>query len=117
MVHAYWHIGGQIESHLAAESRSGAYGKNLLDQLSARLRQDFGTGFDPTKLINMRRFFQTFEIPDAPRQESQASTLSTRSLMAAHKQSTKPAKQSVPLRFERTLALHQWVLASFVVLI
>ena len=34
-----------------------------------RLSQNFGKGFDPSNLWNMRKFYLTFPIPDAVRRE------------------------------------------------
>lgn len=64
-----WHIGELIDAHLAAETRSEAYGTDLLGHLSTQLAEEFGTGFDPTNLRNMQRFFQAFDIRDAARLE------------------------------------------------
>ena len=62
MVQAYWHIGRLIvEREQQGQERAG-YGKQQLSQLSRRLQNDFGKGFDITNLRNMRRFFLTFPI-------------------------------------------------------
>lgn len=69
MVQTYWQIGCLIvEGEQQGESRA-AYGKQQLANLSERLRQRFGKGFDVTNLRNMRRFYQLFPIRDAVRLE------------------------------------------------
>lgn len=40
------------------------YGKNLLQNLSQRLTEMFGIGFDVTNLRKMRQFYQAFPIRD-----------------------------------------------------
>lgn len=60
MVQAYWQIGRLIveqeqKGHVRAE-----YGRAQLKQLSEKLTQDYGKGFDVTNLRNMRRFYQAF---------------------------------------------------------
>ena len=69
MVHTYWHIGRLIvEDEQQGEARA-EYGKQQLEQLSARLTDEFGKGFDVRNLRNMRAFFQTFPIRNALRTE------------------------------------------------
>lgn len=61
MVTAYWEIGEQIYKACGENDRA-AYGKGLLDFLSAKLTAEFGRGFDVSNLRNMRRFYLTFPI-------------------------------------------------------
>ena len=61
MVTAYWEIGEQIYKACGENDRT-AYGKGLLDFLSAKLTAEFGRGFDVSNLRNMRRFYLTFPI-------------------------------------------------------
>ena len=69
MVGAYWEVGRVIvEDEQAGEKRAG-YGKRLLEKLAERLQVDFGKGFDPSNLRNMRAFFMTYPIRDALRHE------------------------------------------------
>jgi predicted nuclease of restriction endonuclease-like (RecB) superfamily len=70
MVRTYWNIGGLIDDHLQAETRSESYGTDLMGRLSAQLTSEFGKGFDTSNLSNMLQFFRGFEIHDAPRHES-----------------------------------------------
>lgn len=60
MVQAYWHIGRLIVEQEQQGSERAAYGKQQLAQLSRRLQDDFGKGFDATNLRNMRRFYLAF---------------------------------------------------------
>ncbi len=69
MVDAYWEVGRVIvEDEQAGEKRAG-YGKQTLEGLSRRLQADFGKGYDPSNLRNMRAFFLTYPIRDALRRE------------------------------------------------
>ncbi len=62
MVQCYWHIGRLIvEDEQQGESRA-EYGKYVLKDLSERLTEMFGKGFDQTNLRNMRRFYLAFPI-------------------------------------------------------
>ena len=58
MVTAYWEIGEQIYKACGENDRA-AYGKNLLDYLSAQLTAEFGKGFDKSNLRKMRQFYCT----------------------------------------------------------
>ncbi|MFT7387157.1 MAG: putative nuclease of restriction endonuclease-like (RecB) superfamily [Candidatus Endobugula sp.] len=69
MVQTYWQIGCLIVEGEQQGERRAAYGKQQLANLSERLRQRFGKGFDVTNLRNMRRFYQLFPIRDAVRLE------------------------------------------------
>lgn len=69
MVAAYWEVGRVIvEEEQAGQGRAG-YGKRVLEGLSERLGADFGKGFDPSNLRNMRAFFLAYPIRDALRHE------------------------------------------------
>jgi len=61
MVHAYWQIGRLIIEHEQQGSTRAEYGKAQLQQLSHKLTEEFGKGFDITNLRNMRRFYSAFE--------------------------------------------------------
>ncbi len=69
MVQAYWNIGQVIVNEEQRGREKADYGKNLLENLSAKLTKDFGKGFDPSNLWNMRKFYLTFPILDALRRE------------------------------------------------
>lgn len=68
MVTAYWNIGKRIYEE-CGESERAAYGKQVLQELSKRLTEDFGKGFDESNLRKMRNFYLTFPIQDALRPE------------------------------------------------
>ena len=69
MVAAYWEIGRTIvEAEQCGQSRA-AYGANLLAQLSRRLTDEFGKGFDRTNLQQMRNLDLAYSNCDALRHE------------------------------------------------
>lgn len=65
MVASYWEIGRLIVEHEQQGQARAAYGRRQLAELSDRLAQRLGKGFDISNLRNMRQFFQTFPIRDA----------------------------------------------------
>ena len=69
MVASYWEIGRLIVEHEQRGQARAAYGQRQLAELSARLTELFGKGFDVSNLRNMRRFYQAFPIRDAVRLE------------------------------------------------
>ncbi|WP_439328065.1 PDDEXK nuclease domain-containing protein [Lonepinella sp. BR2357] len=69
MVQSYWQIGRLIvEDEQQGESRA-EYGKYVLKDLSERLTEMFGKGFDERNLRKMRQFFMAFPIRDSVRPE------------------------------------------------
>ena len=69
MVASYWEIGRLIVEHEQQGRERAAYGQRQLADLSTRLTELFGKGFDISNLRNMRRFYQAFPIRDAVRLE------------------------------------------------
>lgn len=69
MVASYWEIGRLIVEHEQRGQARAAYGQRQLAELSTRLTELFGKGFDVSNLRNMRRFYQAFPIRDAVRLE------------------------------------------------
>jgi predicted nuclease of restriction endonuclease-like (RecB) superfamily len=69
MVQTYWHIGHEIVQAEQKGKNRADYGKSILEKLSLRLTSDFGRGFDPSNLWNIRKFYLTFPILDALRPE------------------------------------------------
>lgn len=69
MVASYWEIGRLIVEHEQQGQVRAAYGQRQLAELSTRLTDLFGKGFDVSNLRNMRRFYQAFPIRDAVRLE------------------------------------------------
>lgn len=59
MVQAYWNIGKSIVEQQGKSERA-EYGVQLLQELSKHLTVDFGKGFTPSNLRNMRQFYLTF---------------------------------------------------------
>ena len=69
MVYAYWHIGRIIVEHEQNGSLRAEYGKEVLKNLSDRLTEEFGKGFDVRNLRNMRAFYLAFPKWNAVRSE------------------------------------------------
>ncbi|MBU0992005.1 MAG: DUF1016 family protein [Proteobacteria bacterium] len=69
MVCCYWEIGRVlVEEEQKGEERA-AYGKRVIQDLSKKLTQEFGKGFDTSNLWNMRAFYNAYPILDAVRRE------------------------------------------------
>jgi predicted nuclease of restriction endonuclease-like (RecB) superfamily len=60
MVHAYWLIGREIVLELQGGEERAAYGKKVVEELSARLTERFGKGFSAQTLWKFRLFYQAF---------------------------------------------------------
>ena len=69
MVASYWEIGRLIVEHEQQGQARAEYGKRQLAELSERLTEQFGKGFDASNLRNMRQFHLAFPIRDALRHE------------------------------------------------
>jgi predicted nuclease of restriction endonuclease-like (RecB) superfamily len=69
MVDAYWDVGRAIVEDEQAGKQRASYGKRVLEGLAKRLQAEFGKGYDPSNLRNMRAFFVTYPIRDALRRE------------------------------------------------
>lgn len=69
IVHAYWSIGQAIVETEQNGNARAEYGKFILPELSAKLTQEFGRGFDERNLRHMRNFYLTFPIWNAVRTE------------------------------------------------
>jgi hypothetical protein len=69
MVEAYWQVGGMIVEEEQQGKERAEYGKGLLKELSVRLTQDFGKGFDESNLRYIRQFYLTFPNRDALRHD------------------------------------------------
>lgn len=63
MVNAYWNI-GKAFFEACGENNQAAYGKQVLQYISAKLTAEFGLGFDESNLRKMRRFYFAFPIRD-----------------------------------------------------
>ena len=68
MVYAYWEIGRRIVEEQGGQDRA-AYGRALVKELSCRLTDDFGRGFNERNLWSMRKFYLAFSKMNALRSE------------------------------------------------
>src|SRR5689334_5721532 len=62
MVAAYWQIGRAIVEEEQHGQQRADYDKQLIADLSKRLKSEFGKGFDPSNLAMMRTFYLTYPI-------------------------------------------------------
>ena len=69
MVQAYWHIGRIIVEHEQNGSLRADYGKGVLQEVSERLQQEFGTGFSVRNLQQMKKFYTMFQNTNALRSQ------------------------------------------------
>lgn len=69
MVIAYWEIGKRIVEEEQQGKKRAEYGKYLLKDLSIKLTQEFGKGFNERELRRMRQFYNQFPIRDSVRPE------------------------------------------------
>jgi predicted nuclease of restriction endonuclease-like (RecB) superfamily len=69
MVEAYWNIGKRIIDEEQHGQERAEYGKFLIKNLSLRLTEEFGKGFDERELRKIRQFFAAFPIRDSLRPE------------------------------------------------
>jgi len=60
MTASYWEIGRRIVEAEQKGKRRAGYGEQLIERLSLDLTQQFGRGFSPDNMENMRRFFLAF---------------------------------------------------------
>jgi len=59
MVILYWNIGNRIQKEVLKEKRAD-YGKQIIENLSANLKNEFGNGFSKQNLFTFVRFAQVF---------------------------------------------------------
>ena len=64
----YWSIGKMIVEKQGGEERA-KYGEKVIKELSERLTNDFGDGYDERNLRYMRYFYSSFSIWNAVRSE------------------------------------------------
>jgi predicted nuclease of restriction endonuclease-like (RecB) superfamily len=69
MVAVYWEIGKRIVEEEQQGKNRAEYGKFLIKNLSEKLSEDLGKGFDQSNLRYMRLFYNLFPIRDALRHE------------------------------------------------
>ena len=61
MTEVYWYV-GKITYELSENSTKASYGKKIIDALSAKLTNEFGSGFSPVSIRRMRKFFELYPI-------------------------------------------------------
>ena len=59
MISLYWGIGKRLAQEFAGENRA-EYGKHVVAEISIRLANEYGTGFDKTSISRMIKFYQEF---------------------------------------------------------
>ena len=69
MVICYWRIGRLIVEEEQRGEKRAEYGKRLIRDLSKRLPEEVGKGFDRTNLQHMRAFYLGYSNCDALRRE------------------------------------------------
>ncbi|NOX66983.1 MAG: DUF1016 domain-containing protein [Chlorobi bacterium] len=100
MVTTYWKIGEIIVEEEQHGKERAEYGKYLLKELSIRLTNEFGKGFDETNLRNMRRFYKAFPFRDAVRLESEVHPIGDAVRHQLHSRNESPLAVSPQLRVE-----------------
>lgn len=61
MLFAYWTIGQLIVENEQDGNKNAEYGKSIIENLSKKLTEDFGTGFSQRNLRNMRKFYLLYQ--------------------------------------------------------
>ncbi|MBC8322424.1 MAG: DUF1016 domain-containing protein [Candidatus Marinimicrobia bacterium] len=64
MVYTYFEIGRMIVEEEQNGKERAEYGKHLLEELSKRLKSEFGKGFSVDNLENMRKFYTAYSISE-----------------------------------------------------
>ena len=77
MAHTYFEIGRRIIEEEQNGKARAKYGKHIIKNLSKRLTDEFGKGFSPTNIRQMRTFFIVYEkqqsLPDVFKKSIQQS--------------------------------------------
>ena len=61
MTEVYWYV-GKITYELSENSTKASYGKKIIDVLSSKLTNEFGSGFSSVSIRRMRRFYEFYPI-------------------------------------------------------
>ena len=61
MTEVYWYV-GKITYELSENSTKASYGKKIIDALSVKLTNEFGSGFSPVSIRRMRRLYEFYPI-------------------------------------------------------
>lgn len=75
MTATYWEVGRRIVEYEQGGAERAAYGKRLIERLSADLGSQFGRGFSLMNLRQMRRFYLSW--PDSQIQQTPSVELSS----------------------------------------
>ncbi len=59
MTEVYWYV-GKITYELSENSTKASYGKKIIDALSIKLTNEFGSGFSPVSIRRMRKFYEIY---------------------------------------------------------
>lgn len=98
MVHTYFEIGRTIvEDEQQGELRA-EYGKQVLKELSVKLKERFGKGFSEQNLRNMRQFFLVYQDRADSIRQKPSSELQITSIQLVEKQQM-PSSQFPVFRF------------------
>ncbi len=63
LVRLNWNVGRVIANDIQKNPGRADYGEQLLEALGARLTKEYGVGYSARSLLDMRRFYEDFEIP------------------------------------------------------
>ncbi|MCX4254985.1 MAG: PDDEXK nuclease domain-containing protein [Bacilli bacterium] len=61
MTEVYWYV-GKITYELSENTTKANYGKRIIDALSSKLTNEFGSGFSSVSIRRMRRFYEMYPI-------------------------------------------------------
>ncbi len=61
MTEVYWYV-GKITYELSENTTKATYGKKIIETLSSKLTNEFGSGFSPVSIRRMRRFYEMYPI-------------------------------------------------------
>lgn len=61
MLFAYWSIGQLIVENEQDGNENAEYGKSVIENLSKKLTEDYGTGFSQRNIRNMRKFYLLYQ--------------------------------------------------------
>ena len=61
MTEVYWYV-GKITYELSENTTKATYGKKIIETLSSKLANEFGSGFSPVSIRRMRRFYEMYPI-------------------------------------------------------
>ena len=57
-----WRSVGKITYELSNNSTKASYGRQIIDALSSRLTNEFGSDFSPVSIRSMRKFYEIYPI-------------------------------------------------------